>query len=224
MGEHNKDLDNDRIVKLYPDSDPKPEAVVAVSVVVTCGGDRQMNLNAHFGRDDDPAVQNAILDKIMALGDRQKAKYDIGKLEMEFEEVGRHLRNFLYAIPIAKQSAQHQSAVLNVRLLAQREAREEAYKQGYDAHISSKRRSAYEPSGALKGKLGGMDSDIRKTEEAIAALPNDTAQALSQTAVNVQKYQDDLKKRRQAINDLRKIAGLGENVLFMDEQEAQVEE
>lgn len=218
MGEERKDYEGAPL-DLFP---PKPEPVVAFSYVVSLGGDRQLNFNAHFGRDAAPEVQNAILDKIALLGDRQKAKYDLAKLEDEFEEVGRHLRNFLNAIPVAKKTAEHQLAVLRTQLGAQKDARDEVYKQGYDAHMKT-RKGAYEPTGALKGRLNGMDIDIRKTEEAIAAVPNDTVQHLSQTAVNVQKYQDDLKKRRAQINDLRKIAGLGENVLFMDEQETKVE-
>lgn len=226
MGEENhKDFDPNKVVPIRkePEPDPKPEAVVAGSLVVNCGGDRQINLNFHFGRDEDPAVQNAILDKIMALGDRQKAKYDLDKLETEFEEVGRHLRNFLNAIPVAEQTAKHQIAVLQARLAAQKEARDDVFKQGYEAHGASKRRGVFEPTGALKGRLGGMDIDIKKTEDAIAAVPADLAQHKSQTAVNVQKYQDDLKKRRAYINDLRKIAGREPNTLFMVEQDAVVE-
>lgn len=225
MGEHNKEIDGGNVTPLFPEPErePKPEPVVAGSVVVNCGGDRQINLNFHFGRDEDPSVQNAILDKIMALGDRQQARYSLKKMEDEFEEVGRHLRNFLNAIPVAEKMAQHQLAVLNAKLVAQREARDDVFKQGYEAHGASKRRGVFEPTGALKGRLNGMDIEIKKTEEAIAAVPADTAQHKSQTAVNIQKYQDDLKKRRAAINDLRKLAGLEPNTLFMDEQEAKVE-
>lgn len=206
-----------------PEPEPKPEPVVAGSIVVNCGGDRQINLNFHFGRDDPAEVQNTILDRIMALGDRQQAKYSLRKMEDEFEEVGRHLRNFLNAIPIAEKTAQHQLAVLNTQLVAQREARDEVYNQGYNAHVASKRRGVFEPSGALKSRLNGMDSDIAKTEAAIKAVPNDVAQGRAQTAVNILKYQDDLKKRRAQINDLRKIAGLDPNDSFMDEQNAKVE-
>ncbi len=224
MTEHPQNVDGDNVTPLFPEParEPKPEPVVAGSVVVNCGGDRQINLNFHFGRDDPPESQNAILDKIMALGDRQQAKYSLRKMEDEFEEVGRHLRNFLNAIPIAEKT-QHQIAVLQAKLVAQREARDDVFNQGYEAHGASKRRGVFEPSGALKGRLNGMDIDIKKTEEAIAAVPADVAQHKSQTAVNVQKYQDDLKKRRAQINDLRKIAGLDPNILFMDEQEAKVE-
>lgn len=224
MGSENPDdFNGDKVVKLRPDPEPKPEAVVAFSLVVGCGDARQMNFNAHFGRDEDPAVQNAIIDKIMALGDRQKARYDLSKMESEFEEVGRHLRNFLNAIPIAEKTAEHQLAVLNAKLVAQRGARDDVFKAGYEAHGVSKRRGVFEPAGALKGRLNGMDIDIAKTEAAIAAVPADVAQGRSLTATNVLKYQDDLKKRRAQINDLRKVAGLDPNTLFMEEQDAKVE-
>lgn len=212
MGDENQTY-KDNITPLFP-PEPKPEPVVAGSIVVNCGGDRQINLNFHFGRDEPVETQNLILDKIMALGDRQRAKYSLKKLEDEFEEAARHLRNFLNGIPMAEQTAKHQLATLQVKLAAQKEARDDAYKAGYEAHVASKRRSAYEPAGALKGRLGGMDSEIAKTEAAIAAVPGDVAQGREKAMETVYRYQDDLKKRRAAINDLRHVAGLPPSTQF----------
>lgn len=185
------------------------------AVTITCGlGDRrQMQMAINISGADPLDLQNEMLDRAMVLLDRQQARYDLSKLESEFEEAARHLRNFLNSIPIAEQTAKHQLAVLKTQLAAQREAREEVYKQGYDVHMKT-RKGVYEPSGALKGRLNGMDIDIRKSEEAISAVPNDLEQGRQKALETVNRYQEDLKKRRVAINDLRHVAGMPEHTAF----------
>ncbi len=209
------------------DRDPslplKQATAIGYSIVCNLGGDRQMTVQCFVEEDEADEIINTRIDKVFRVLDRKKAQYDLSKLETEFEEVGRHLRNFLNAIPVAEKTAQHQEALLTVRLNEQRLAREEVYQRGYAAHNTAGRRGAFTPTGALKGQLGGMDIEIKKTEDALKALPNDTAQHRSQVAENVRKYQDDLAKRRVAINDLRKLAGLSDYDLFMAEQTTVVE-
>ena len=197
--------------------------LAALNIVVAAGDGRQFNLAMNISFADPPDLVNEMIDRATQMMDRQKARYDLERLENEFEEAGRHLHNFLNAIPVAEQTAKHQLAVLQSTLSGQRDAREDAYKSGYEAHLASGRRGTFAPAGHLRQKLAAMDAEIKKTEEAILALPNDLAQTKQTTFQTIYKYQDDLKKRRKAINDLRRQAGLEPNILFMDEQEAKVE-
>lgn len=197
--------------------------LAAVKIAVALGDRRQMEMAINISAADPPEVQDAMLQNALDRMDRIQARYDLEQLEKRFEETGRHLRNFLNAIPVAEQAEKHRTAVLNVELATKRDARKEAYEEGYNAHVSSGRKGTYEPKGALLSRLNGMDAEIRKVEEAIAALPNDTAQHKATTVTNIQKYQDDLRDQRRKINDLRTLAGLPAYELFMVEQEAKVE-
>jgi len=193
----------------------KAKAVVAFSVVLAVGGDRQISFNGHFDRDDDPDTQNEIVDRIMQVGDRQKAKYDLAKQEAEFEEAARHLRNFLNAIPMAEKTSQHQIATLKVELQAMEEARRDKFNEYASQHVEQRRKGLFVPRGAQESTLRNMDIEIDKKRRAIEAAPKDAEQQRGISVNNIYAKQDELKKRRAYINDLRSLAGLGPHT-FME--------
>lgn len=200
----------------------KPATAIGYSILSNLGGDRQMTVQCFVGEDEDIGLINTKIDRVMAVLDRQKAKYDLDKEEKEFEEVALHTRNFLNAIPMAEKAAQAQLETLKAELLGMQDARKEVWDGGYEAHRAGKRQGSFAPTGAMKGRIQNMDNEIAKKEAAIRALPNDTGQHRDQTVVNVRKYQDDMAKRRQRINDLRHLAGKPAYDMFMDEQTAEV--
>lgn len=200
--------------------DLKPATAIGYSIVTNMGGDRQMTVQCFVGEDDDDEAINRRIDKVFRICDRQKARYDLDKQYKEFEEAGRHLRNFLNAIPIAEHNAKCQTAALTVELRAKEEARKEVYEEGYSAHLNGRRRGEFVPGGALKSRLATMDGEIQKVRERIAAIPADTQQHKDKVLIDVQRYQDDLHKRRLHINDLRGLAGLGPYEEFMAEETA----
>lgn len=200
--------------------DLKPATAIGYSIAVNMGGDRQMTVQCFVGEDEDDECINRRIDKVFRVVDRQKARYDLDKQYSEFEEAARHLRNFLNAIPLAEKNSLHQTAALKVELAAKEGARKEVWEEGYQAHLTGRRKGEFVPGGALKGRLAAMDSEIQKVREKIAAVPADTDQHKAKVLIDVRRYQDDLHKRRLYINDLRKLAGLGEYTEFLDEEKA----
>jgi hypothetical protein len=200
----------------------KPATAIGYSIISNLGGERQMTVQCFVAEDEDIEVINRRIDRVLAVVDRQKAKYDLAKREQEFEEVALHTRNFLNAIPMAERAAQAQVETLKAELLGMQEARKEVHDEAYSAHVAAGRRGQFRPKGSLEGQLRNMDNEIAKKKLAIEGLPADTAQHRDQTLINIRKYQDDLKKRRGEINDLRKLAGLDNYTAFMDEETAEV--
>ena len=200
--------------------DLKPATAIGYSIVTNMGGDRQMTVQCFVGEDEDEGIINARIDAVFRICDRQKAKYDLKRLYDEFEEKARHLRNFLNAIPIAEKNGQFQVAALKVELSAKEDARKEVFDEGYNAHAKSSRRGPFEPGGALKSRLTAMDAEIQKVREKIAAVPADIQQHKDKVLIDVQRYQDDLRKCRLVINDLRTQAGLEPYTEFMVEETA----
>lgn len=205
-----------------PEHETAPKQVPAIGYSILCnmGGDRQMTVQCFVGEDESEDVIAARMDKVFRVVDRQKARYDLDKLYKEFEEAGRHLRNFLNAIPIAEHQAKHQIAVLEAELSAMQDAKKEVFNQGYEQHTASKRRGPFEPSGALKGRLNAMEQEIQKKRDRIRQVPEEQRQHRDQTLINVQKYQDDLRRMRLKINDTRTLAGLGPYEEFLAEETA----
>jgi CRISPR/Cas system CSM-associated protein Csm5 (group 7 of RAMP superfamily) len=193
---------------------------IGYSIVVNMGGDRQMTVQCFVGEGEDEGVIAARIDKVFRICDRQKAKYDLEKLYKQFEESGRHLRNFLNAIPIAEKQSRHQIAALKVELAEKEAYRKQVFEEGYQKHVTAGRKGVFTPGGALAGQLRAIDSEIQKVKDKITAVPADTEQHKQKVLIDVQRYQDDLHKQRLVIDDLRKLAGLGPYLEFLDEERA----
>lgn len=200
----------------------KPEPVVAVSVTCNLGGERQMQLNAHFGRDESPEEQNRILDGVMRIADRQKARYDLEKLEDNFNVVGINTRNLLAGLPIADNVEKIKVAKLKLELAAKEDARKEVYQGGYNDHVNNHRKGEFEPKGAFKQRLSVMDMEIQKVRDAVLASPNDAVQEREKLVNTIRRYQEDMRIKRVQINDLRRLAGLNANTEFEDVENEKV--
>ena len=200
----------------------KPEPVIAVTVTCNLGGERQMQLAAHFERDASPEEQNSILDKVMRVADRQKARYDLEKLEENFNIVGLNTRNMLAGLPVADNVQKMQVAKLKVELQAKIEARDDVNKEGYDAWQKSGKRGTYKAGGHLANRLATMNADIQKVRDAIEAAPNDAGQEREKLVNSILRYQEDLRIKRKQINDLRGLAGMSPNTEFEDAENAKV--
>lgn len=200
----------------------KSEPVVAVTITCNLGGERQMNLAAHFERDASPEEQNAILDRVMKIADRQKARYDLEKEEENFKVVGLNTRNALLAIEAGEMASKSQLERLKIELQAKEEARKEIHDHAYSDHVSSGRRGDFKPRGVDLQRLNAADIEIAKTRSAIEAVPADAAQHRAQIVGSIQRNQEDMRIRRKRINELRAMAGLPENDDFMDAENAKV--
>lgn len=209
------------------DRDDFKEVVSAASplaaVTITCGlGERrQMNMAINISCADPLEVQNEMLDRAMLLLDRQQARYDLEEHEKNFTVVGLNTRNLLSGIPVAENVLKNQIASLRARLEGQVEARDDFQKEEVDKWNASKR-GAYKASGHVQSKFGAMDAEIQKTKDALDAAPKDAEQERAKLKNTIARNQEDLRIRRQHINDLRRLAGLSENTEFMDAEIAKV--
>jgi len=200
----------------------KPEPVVAVTVVCQLGNERQINLAAHFNRDDEPEEQNRILDQVMRIADRQKAKYDLKTLEENFNIVGLNTRNFLMAYAGAGLELKTRIAKLKIELDAKEEARKEVHDAAYAEFRAAGRSGTFRPKGHDLQRMNLADSEIANLRAAIEAAPKDAEQEKAKSVNTIQRNQEDLRLRRKVINDLRSLAGLSPNEEFMDAETAEV--
>lgn len=194
-------------------------------VTLTCalGDRRQMQMAINISCADAPQVQNEMLDRAMAIMDRQQARYDLEELEKNFTQVGLTTRNLIAAMAGAEVEVTGRVERLKAELAGKEEGRKAVHDQAYAEHASSGRRGAFAPKGAVLQRLNVMDADIQKTKDAIAAAPQDAAQHRATLAQNVLRHQEDLRVRRLKINDLRKLAGLDPNQEYLDAETAVIE-
>lgn len=200
----------------------KPEPVVAVTVTCNLGGERQLNLAAHFERDASPDEQNRILDQVMKIADRQKARYDLEKLEENFNVVGMNTRNLVAALSGADVELSTRIKQMKAKLDGQEEGRKEIHDEAYNEHVASDRRGEFKPKGSVLQKLNLADNEIAKTRAAIEAAPADAEHERHKLVQTILRNQEDLRIRRKQINDLRALAGLSGNTEYEDAENAKV--
>lgn len=214
----------DRDAESFSGAVVRQEPVVAVTITCNLGQSRQMQLAAHFGRDEDAAVQNEVLDRISGLADRQKARYDLDDEEKNFRTVGLNLRNMIAGMGIAEKVLANQISEIKAKILGYQDAKKEAFNNGAEAWAGSGRKGAFQPNGHLNSQLKAIDAEIARAKQALEAAPKDAAQERGKLVNNIQRYQEDLGVRRAAIDGMRKIAGLEPNTEFLDEQNLEVKE
>lgn len=207
-----------------PNDLPVSAASPLAMVTVTCnlGGERQMQMAINISAADPVDIQNAMLDGAMQVMDRQKARYDLEKVEEQFRQVGMNLRNMLAGKPIADNVLANQVASLQAQIQGKTEAVDEITKDAYNAHASSGRKGAYKADNLTRSRLAAADSEIAKLKLALEAAPRDAAQEREKLVNSIQRYQEDMVQRRKQVNDLRKAAGLDPNEDFMAEQTEKV--
>lgn len=194
------------------------------AVTITCGlGERrQIQIALNISCDHPPEVQDAMLDQAMRRLDRQQARYDLEKLEENFQLVGLNTRNAILALDSAGATLKAQIERLKAELAGKEEGRKAIHDEAYAEWTKSGRRGAFNPKGSVLQKLNLADADIRKTKEAIEAAPRDAEQERAKIVGGVQRGQEDLRLRRRQINDLRKLAGLDPTTEFEDVENAKV--
>lgn len=163
--------------------------VVATAFSLTIGlaDDRQIVFQSGFEGDETDAVVNERLDRIMRLGDRQKARYKIPQLEEELAKHRDTLAQFQEDLGRAEATHASQQATRQVELeerlrirSAERKKAEEAmnadiakiqqhregeYADGLKDHQRGGRTGSYVPGGNRKTNLEKIDKALALAKE-----------------------------------------------------------
>lgn len=185
----------------------KPVFALDASLTMNLGGDRQLALNTRMLRDDSEDEVQAQLDKLLRQGDRAKARYDLEELEAQFHVVGKTINDGIAAVPgieftltTARQARQDQIKDVESK-------REAILSDAMSRHMAAGKTGDLKITGYAKQQIENCNRDIDKikAEDELAV-----AQSLSERELVLGKiahYQEDLKKRRTKINQLRALAG-----------------
>lgn len=174
-------------VKLRPTEDRQVIAT-AVSIVVGVTDDRQMTFQTGFQGDETPEEINRRFDGMMALADRQQAKYklikarkDLVKLQETYDRFledkadveARHIKGqaerdvqVKHLRDIREDELKKFVADMDVEVLKLNELRKERFNAGLEQARSRGRMGSYVPAGADAAALKNIDSAISKVKEA----------------------------------------------------------
>lgn len=165
----------------FKEDDGRVEKVVAAGLSINIGlaDDRQMTFQSGFEGDEPDDVVNARIDRMMRFADRQKARYEIPKLEDELQKHVETLAQFREDLDRIDVKHQHDQAVRQVEIdergaqkdaarkkvaaeidatvLTTKQHRATEYEAGLQAHRRGGRTGSYIPNGVTKANLDRID-------------------------------------------------------------------
>lgn len=200
-----KKVEGGEVLDLRPDETPG----IDIEVIVGCGDTRQIKLRTMIGRNAAPESAHAIVDKVLAIGDRQKARYDLESQVEEMNRVATTLTGLIASLPIAQ-----------ANYIADQEKRREEFRgyeadyaklhdEGYEEHVKSGRSAgSFQPKGARKSNMERLKMAAGKKREEIDRAKAEAEQLFQTQIKSAEHYREDLAKRREKVNGLRRIAGL----------------
>lgn len=196
---------------------------IAATFVTTLGGDRQITLQTHLFQDMDDATIHALIDRMLRIGDRQKAKYDLEKVEAEFRTVGNALVDMIAAIPVAERNHAKTVVERGETIRALQEGQTQVRDDAYAEFTKTGKRGTFQLKGHAATAFSRIQAEINKVEEAARSAENDRAQWKQTQAHNIERFRRDLKDRREKLNAMRKLAGFDPCTDYLEAETCAVE-
>ena len=196
---------------------------IGCSFTTNLGGDRQIVLQTHIAGDMPDDIIDAVLDRILRAGDRQKAKYDLEKLEEEFRTVGVALTNLVDGFPIAERNHAKEQVERAETIAALREQISSIRDTAYEDFTNSGKRGTFRLVGHAEANSRRVQGQIDSLLEREKSAEADKAQHRETLLKSVVHYRQDIAKRRAKLNALRAIAGLGPNTEFVDAETSAIQ-
>lgn len=224
-------MSGENVARLHEEPTPEPAVPaevpapgIDISVIVAASDNRQIQLRTMLVQDTPLEIQNAVLDRLMALGDRQKARYDLDKLEEEFRLVGVTLTNLIDGLPHAERVHLEAQEKRTAEIKQWSEKFQAEHDIGYADFVKTGRQGKWEPKGNRKANMDRMLQAAAKVQEQMVAAEADRLQHRQELTKSVAHYQDDLGKRRKKLNALRALAGQEACAEFLDVETMEIPE
>jgi hypothetical protein len=169
-------------------SEVQQTPAIGFSVTTNLDGNRQIVLQGFFAAETAAAEANALLDKTLALADRQRARYELPEVEEELRqhrdtlaqyEEDRSRVDFDHETAQARRQVEisamekareperaKQLARLNAEILEVQEVRKETLTGYVQAHQRSGRQGSYTARGQEKANLDRIDNGLERLKEA----------------------------------------------------------
>lgn len=213
---------DENVARLERKPDPEKKLPVkevpalGISIVSNFPGERGITVQCHIGSDESLDKQNELVDRMFAVVDRQKAKYELPEVETELElhkktlarleedlkEV-EHNFNRAQAVRRAEKKAlereledaerecgaKHDAKLkAMIATLAEYQGKRDVmFNEGYNEFVASGRAGEYRPDGHRKANLERFDSEIEKFKASIEHYKGERDQVIAVETASIQK-------------------------------------
>ncbi len=151
------------MTKLVP-----PTQVVALgySIVGAMSDNAQITFHHAIAEDEDDATVNRKIDRLMAIIDRQRAKYERPAILKELRDLEDMNAQVAEDVANSEQQFQKQQAELDVQIETFNTERKKFFDTAAAKHTRSGREGSYQPRGADQAMLDRQDAGVRAAVEA----------------------------------------------------------
>lgn len=155
-----------------------PTPALGFSIVANLGGDRQATVQFYVGRDDEVRAIHLMTDRVMAVLDRQKAKYELKDMREEVITLSGKLDQFRADKEKILKDFGIKLAYLGVQAGTLNEDGDSARNEAYDAHVKTGRTAEFKPVGHVKAQLERIEGGKRQVADEIAKQEAEQVQAV----------------------------------------------
>lgn len=176
---------------------------VGVSVTMNLGGDRQIVLQTFFEQEDSETAKNRLVDGLLKVGDRQKAKYEITDFEEGLIKHRTALANFEEDLARIEEDHKRKINSLNIEVIEMHSLRKDEYEAGYAEHMKAGRRTEYEPRGFRQTNLARIDSALETNKQGKHKLEAERDAAVGNLEISRKRYKEEIARIESEIEKRR---------------------
>lgn len=195
---------------------PTQVAAIDIEYIATLGGDRQLRLRTFVERDLGEAYANGVLDRLTAVGERQKARFDLEALDEQFALKGTALRHLIRGIPAAEANHDIAAAARAESVARLRAKGDQLYQDGSAEHDATGKRGPYRPAGARKAEMEAVARDVARLIAEGEKADAERQAFLDSQRQTILHHWTEFAKLRAKLNELAARAGLGPTAGFDD--------
>lgn len=160
---------------------------LGISTVVNMG-DRQITLQFHAPLDMAPADLNEIIDRVMAVADRQQAKAELPALHAELDKHVQTVAQFDEDSARVEHDFEVEQAKADVTIATLVEEKAKAINEAQEKHVASGRVSEFQMGPAVASRVKGFDRDIENVKAAKEKRQAERDLAVNNLGISRQRY------------------------------------
>ena len=188
-------------------NEDKPATAIGYSIVVNLDGNRQVTAQCFVAESEDDKAINAKFDRVFAILDRQKARYDVVNERDELRKEETTLDQLAEDLARVDHEFTKAQAALDEQIIEMQAQGKAVFETGYNEHTASGRRTEYTPKGHTQAQARVIDGAIAKAAEDKKRNEAERDQHRAGATISVQRYEKATAERKERIAQLEKVLG-----------------
>lgn len=185
----------------------QPAPAIGYSIVINLDGNRQVTAQCFVAEDENDVEINRRFDRVFAILDRQKARYEVVNEREELAKEAGTLDQLKEDLARVDHDFDKAQAALDEQLTEMQAQNKGAFEEGYNEHISSGRRGEYVPKGFAAQRARAIETALANTKDSKEKNNAEREQHRQGVLISVERYEKAVAQRGQRIAELEAVLG-----------------